>query len=244
MSTQMIRSALEAAAGHRAEPDHPRAEHDAGRARLTLAVLIAAPRPVERPQANSGLLRLGLGRDLGQRDLRHHRVLGERARAHEVAHRLAVARQAGGAVGEVALVLLLADGQAQVGLRAAAVHALAALGREQGDDAVAGGKAAHALAEGLDDARPLVPEHGRRVARRVRARGGVHVGVADAAGLQPDQHLAGPRLRQLDLGDVQRLAELLEHGGADLHGGNSTRALLGAERVEGDRSARRRGARR
>ena len=48
---------------------------------LTLAVFIAAPSPVESPQANrqawSGG---GLGRDLGQRDLRHHRVLGERAR--------------------------------------------------------------------------------------------------------------------------------------------------------------------
>jgi hypothetical protein len=35
--------------------------------------------------------------------------------------------------------------------------------------------------------------------------------------MQADQHLARPRLRQLDLLDDQRLAELLEHRGADLH---------------------------
>ena len=59
-------------------------------------------------------VRRRLGRHLGQRDLRHHRVLGERARAHEVADRLAVAREARGPVGQVAEVLLLADRQAEV----------------------------------------------------------------------------------------------------------------------------------
>jgi hypothetical protein len=76
--------------------------------------------------------------DLRERDLRHHRVLGERRRAHEVADRLAVARQARRAVGQVALVLLLADREAEVRARRAAVDALAALRREQRDDVVAG----------------------------------------------------------------------------------------------------------
>ena len=58
------------------------------------------------------------GLDLRERDLRHHRVLGERRGAHEVADRLAVARQPSGAVREVALVLLLADRQAEVRARA------------------------------------------------------------------------------------------------------------------------------
>ena len=79
-----------------------------------------------------------------------------------------------------------------------------------------------ALADVLDDARALVAEHARRVARRVRARRRVHVGVADAAGRQPDQHLAGLRAREVDLGHVERLAELLQHGGADLHAPEAT----------------------
>ena len=75
--------------------------------------------------------------DLRERDLRHHGVLGERRGAHEVADRLAVARQARRAVGQVALVLLLADREAEVRARAQAVDALAALRREERDDVVA-----------------------------------------------------------------------------------------------------------
>jgi hypothetical protein len=41
--------------------------------------------------------------------------------------------------------------------------------------------------------------------------------VADAASLQPDEHLAGTRFVELDLRDVERLSELLEHRGAHLH---------------------------
>ena len=68
----------------------------------------------------------------------------------------------------------------------------------------------------LDDAGALVPEHGRRVAGRVGAGGRVHVGVADAAGDEADEHLAGLGARELDVLDDERLAELLEHRGADL----------------------------
>ena len=160
----------------------------------------------------------GVGADHGQRDLRHHRVLGERGGAHEVADVLAAAAQAGGAVGQVALALLLADGQAQVGARADAVLALAALGAEQRDHAVALAHQRHAPADLLDDARALVAQHGGRVARRVGAGGGVQVGVADAAGLQAHQHLALLGLGQLHLLDHQRLTELLQDCGAHLHG--------------------------
>ena len=130
---------------------------------------------------------------------------------------LAVAAQARGAVGQVALVLLLADREADVGLVGQAVHALAALGREERDHVIAGREARHALAHGLDHARALVAQHGRRVAGGIGAARGVHVGVADAAGGQPDEHLARPRPVQLDVLDHERLSELLEHGRADLH---------------------------
>ena len=69
----------------------------------------------------------------------------------------------------------------------------------------------------LDDAGALVTEHARRVARRIGARGGVEVGVADTARDEPDEHLARPRLGELDLLHHERPAELLEHRGADLH---------------------------
>src|SRR5437764_6154920 len=42
--------------------------------------------------------------------------------------------------------------------------------------------------------------------------------MADPAGLQPDEYLSLPRLRQVHLGDVERLSEFLEHRGADSHG--------------------------
>ena len=116
-----------------------------------------------------GAVERRLGVDLRERDLRHHRVLGERRGAHEVAQRLAVARQARGAVGQVALVLLLADREAQVRARAAAVDALAALRREQRHDVVAGRDERHVLPDALHDAGALVAEHARRVAGRVGA---------------------------------------------------------------------------
>ena len=119
----------QAAPGHRTEPDHPGPEDDARRARLDLGRVERRPetrreaageeaRPVER----------GLRVDLGKRDLGHHGVLREGRAAHEVADRLAVAREPGGAVGQVALALLVADREAQVGARALAVDALPALG--------------------------------------------------------------------------------------------------------------------
>jgi hypothetical protein len=72
-------------------------------------------------------------------------------------------------------------------------------------------------ADPLDDAGPLVTQHGRRVARRVSAGGGVEIGVADTAGNDPDEHLPRPRLGQLDLLDCKRRAELLQYSGAHLH---------------------------
>jgi hypothetical protein len=64
----------------------------------------------------------------------------------------------------MALPLFLTDRHAEVRSRRAAVDALAALGRKERDDVVAVRDRRDPLADALDDARALVPEHGRRVA--------------------------------------------------------------------------------
>src|SRR6185436_3679348 len=130
---------------------------------------------------------------------------------------LAVPGEPGGRVGQVTEILLLADREAEVGLGAAAVDALAALRGEERDDTVARRHRAHTLAGALDDARPFVSEHGRRVAGRVGARSRIEVGVADAAGFEADERLTGARLFELDLLDLERRPELLEHRRADPH---------------------------
>ena len=75
----------------------------------------------------------------------------------------------------------------------------------------------HAVADALDDAGALVAEHARHVAARIGPGRRVEVGVADAAGDEPHERLAGLRLGQLDVLDDERLPELLEHRGAYLH---------------------------
>ena len=68
-----------------------------------------------------------------------------------------------------------------------------------------------------DDARALVPEDRREDALRVRAGQGEVVGVADAGGLDLDQHLAGLRSFELNGHDLQRLAGLGGDCGANVH---------------------------
>src|SRR4051794_13197561 len=210
----------------------------------TLAVFIAAPRPVDRPHANrharsSGASGLTLARAISgitvysakvevpmkcrigspSRDRRG----GPAGREPRVwlaggAGRGGVrGRQAGRPVGQVAEVLLLADREAEVRARVAAVDALAALRREERHDVVARRDGGHVLADALDDAGALVAENGRRVTRGIGAGRGVEVGVADAARDEADEHLARVRLGELDLVHGERLPELLEHGGTDLH---------------------------
>ncbi|HEY8646972.1 MAG TPA: hypothetical protein VIL77_13965 [Gaiellaceae bacterium] len=41
--------------------------------------------------------------------------------------------------------------------------------------------------------------------------------MTDAAGDEADEHLARPRLGQVDLAHDERRSELLENGGSDLH---------------------------
>ena len=86
-----------------------------------------------------------------------------------------------------------------------------------------------AVADALDNACALMPEHGRRVAGRVGAGRGVEVGVADAARDEAHEHLAGLRLRERHLLDDERRPELLQHRGPNLHPAhsNSSRADSG-----------------
>jgi hypothetical protein len=121
-----------------------------------------------------------------------------------VPDRLAVARQPRRAVREVTLVLLFPDRQAEVRSVVAAVHALAALRREERDDVVAGRDVLDTVTDTLDDACAFVAEHGRQVPRRISARRCVQVCVADTAGHEPDEHLAGLRLRKVELLNLQR----------------------------------------
>src|SRR5947209_14131682 len=120
--------------------------------------------------------------------------------------------------------LLVADRDATVRPRAAAVHAFSALRREQGDDVVARlDEADPAVADALDHACALVAEHARRVAGRVGPGRRVQVRVADPARREPDERFPRLRLLELDVLDDERLPELLEDGGADLHGRDAMR---------------------
>ncbi len=222
----------ETAADHAAEPDEPAAEDDARRTGLDL-------RRVER-RADAGREPAGEGRaagerrlgiDSGERDLRDDGVLGERRGAHEVAQRLAVPAEARRAVGQEPESLLVANRDAAVRARAEAMDALAALGGEQRDDVVARrDEPAPAVTDLLHHTGAFVAEHTRRVAGRVGSGGRVQVGVADAAGREPDERLARLRLVEVDLLDGERLSELLQDGGADPHGRDANVARCSSRR--------------
>jgi len=74
--------------------------------------------------------------------------------------------------------------------------------------------------ERLDDSDALVArdQWQRRLDRPVAVRC-VDVGVAEAAGLDPDEHLAVARLGPGDVLDAERLGEVMNHG--SFHGGSS-----------------------
>ena len=74
----------------------------------------------------------------------------------------------------------------------------------------------------LHDTGALVPQHRRRVAGRVGARRRVQIRMADAARDEADEDFARLRLREVDLLDLERPAELLQHRGPDLHAGGNT----------------------
>ena len=226
----MIRSApCSRQPGDRPEPDHARRRRRRRSSpRGPCAVLIAAPSPVESPQANRAAPSSGAsGLDLGERDLRHHRVLGEGRGAHEVAD---LARRRGAAAwcrraGSPCSAARGSPGRGWCGRRRQWTHS-----PHWGENSVTtwspARPAVDVRADRLDHAGALVPEHGRRVAGGVDAGGRVEVGVADAAGHEPDQR---PRRCfgsvQLELLDDQRLAELLQDRRAHPHLGPSSVAV-------------------
>ncbi len=219
----------EPAADDGAEADHAGTEDDAGRAPLDLGGVECGPDPGREPAGEQrGAVERSLPVDLRERDLRHDRVLREGRGAHEMPDGLAVAEEARRAVGKEALVLLVTNRQTEVRARAAAVDALAALRREERDDVIAGLDQRDVLTHGLDDSGTLVTEHRRRVAGGVGAGGRVEIGVTDATGNEPDEHLARLGLGEVELLDGQRPAELLEDSGADLHAARrSSRSVIG-----------------
>ncbi len=108
------------------------------------------------------------------------------------------------AVGHHALALRRPDALAQICLAAQAKLALPAFGRVERDDMVALAQGAHAGADVDDDAGALVAEDRRKDAFRVGARERVVVGVANAGGLDFDEHPTGPRPIEIDALDKQR----------------------------------------
>ena len=105
----------------------------------------------------------------------------------------------------------------QIGLARETGFALPAFRRVERDDVVALSEARHARPNLDDDPRPLVPEDRRKEPLGVGPRQGVGVGMADAARLHLDEHLAGPRSVEPHPLDRQRLAGFVGDGGACLH---------------------------
>ena len=129
--------------------------------------------------------------DLRDRDLRQHREVRERRAAHVVMDRLAAEREAAGAVGHQALALRRADRRAEVGLARQAGLALPALGRVERDDVIA--LLQRWSRPGPTSTTTPAPSWPRIAGNRpsgIGARARELVGVADAGGLDLDQHLA------------------------------------------------------
>src|SRR5581483_10785536 len=201
------------------EPDHPGAEDDTRRARLHLR---RVHRSAETGRKAAGeqarTVERRLRRDLRERDLRHHRVLREGRGAHEVAYRFAGTREPRRPVRQITQILLLADRETEVRTRVTAMDALAALRREERHHVVAGGNRDDAVADRFHDSGAFVTQHGRRIAGGIGTRRRVEIRVADTARDEADEDLAWLRLRQVDLLNLERAAELLEHSGTDVHG--------------------------
>jgi len=82
---------------------------------------------------------------------------------------------------------------------------------------VADGDRGHARPHLDHHARALVAKNAGEDALGVQAVQRIGVGVADAGGLDLDQHLAGARPLQIDLDDLERTFGLKGDGGAGFH---------------------------
>jgi hypothetical protein len=94
---------------------------------------------------------------------------------------------------------------------------LAAFGGVKRDHVIAHLDRGHAGADLDHHARAFMAQNGGEQPLGVGARAGEFVGMADAGGLDLDQHLAGLRALQIDLHDLQRFSGLKGDGGACSH---------------------------
>ena len=169
----------------------------------------------------------------GQRDLlRDHDPLGEAAGRGAAIDRLPAVRHAGRPVGEGPVRDRGVEPLARCGTTTAAARALAARGRPREHDVVAGSDLRDRLADRLDDPRPLVPEHHRRRPSELPLHL-VEIRATDADGGHPDDDLVRPRLVEVELDDLERLADAVEEGGARLQ--SSTSAVVHRSRAAAKR---------
>ena len=149
-----------------------------------------------------------VGRHLHQCMLVHQHLLGERRQVQVLVQVLAFPAQAPGRARGHLHLGRLADrhvpGQAEL--------AVAAEHRQAGDHVVARLHVGDVAADGLDDARGLVAEHGRRGPRPL-ALHEVEVAVAQARRGGADQDFARTRVVDLDVLDGQRLVGGVVDGG-------------------------------
>ena len=97
-----------------------------------------------------------------------------------------------------------------------AVGAVAARGRPREDDLVADADRVDGVADELDDTGTLVTEHHRRRALPL-ALHLVEVGPADAGSGDPDDDIVRAGLCQVELDDLERLADRPEEPGPGFH---------------------------
>ena len=117
----------------------------------------------------ANLVERGIVSNLGERDLRQHRVVGEGGAAHVVEELVTVERKAAAAVGHEPLALGDTDRLAEVGLGVEAVLAGAALRRVKGDHMIALLETGDPRPAVDHDAGAFVSENGREEAFRIAA---------------------------------------------------------------------------
>lgn len=156
--------------------------------------------------------------DLCQRNLRHHGVLAEGARAHVVVDGLSLIRESRGAVWHQAFSLCGANGLAEVGFAGFAELTLAAFGGVERDHAIALFEGGHALSHLYHYARAFVAEHGGEDAFWVLAAERERVSVADASMCDLDQDLAFLRRGYVNLYDLQGFSGFKGYSCATFHG--------------------------
>ena len=129
---------------------------------------------------------------------------------------LAILGEAGGTVRHQPLALGGADLLAQVGLAGFAELALATLGGVERDHVIAHLDAGDALADGFDDAAPLMTEDAGEDPFRIFTGEGEGIGVADAGRDYAHPHFARLGRHDLDFFDGEGLARAPGDGGLTL----------------------------